>query len=190
MIVSITCVAALLRPWLGATCGLVILVLAMVVDGFLGFPLLGKFGRIWDGRVSLWFAAWFMFLQAPLCGHGPHTFVLFYRPYIDHLGLPSWLPVDPPTTRWPHNLYLEVLAEQGIVGLTALGFLLVSGIFLAWNSQRAASSDARIFGAAALAGLIGFCLAAVFELTFLRLWVVIVLFALLGVIAQMASAQT
>jgi hypothetical protein len=38
------------------------------------------------------------------------------------------------------------------------------------------SGDAALFGAGGLAGLVGFCSAAVVELSFVRQWLVIILF--------------
>ncbi|MBI3303818.1 MAG: O-antigen ligase family protein [Deltaproteobacteria bacterium] len=160
MVASITCAATLIHPRLGLACGLAILLLALLLDGLLGFPLVAKFGRIWDSRIPLWLAAWAMFLDAPVLGHGPHTFVLLYRSYLDGLSLPTWLPVDTRVVSWAHNLYLEVLAERGVVGLTALGFLLARGFSAARHIQRAPPGDAHSFGAGALAGLGGLCLAA------------------------------
>jgi O-antigen ligase len=171
-------------------CGLASLALALLVDGAFGFPLMAKFVRHWDwggsGRLPLWRAAWAMFLDAPWCGHGPHTFVRLYRSYLHQLGLPSSSLVIP----WAHNLYLEVLAERGIIGFIALVVLLVHGLVAAWRLQAVATGEAHRLGVGALAGLIGLCGAAAVELTFLRQWVVIVLFMVLGVIAHLTSLQT
>ncbi len=181
MIGSLACVAALLRPRLALPFSLVILAVTLLIDGFLGFPLVTKFGliwnagasRFWDARIPIWSVAWANFLQAPLLGQGTHTF--------------DYTSIDLINTRWVHNLYLETLAEQGIIGLAALGYLLISGLSKALTLIRAELPEARILGAGALAALIGFCFAALFELSFLRQWVVIILFSLLGVIAQPAS---
>ena len=43
-----------------------------------------------------------------------------------------------------------------------------------------------MLGAGAFGALGGFCLAGVFELSLLRLWVVLLLFTLLGVIAHLS----
>jgi hypothetical protein len=80
-----------------------------------------------------------------------------------------------------------VLAERGFVGFLALGGLLACGLAAAWRIQRAAAGEARRLGAGALAGLIGLSSAAGVELTFLRQWVLVVLFLLLGVIAHLTS---
>jgi O-antigen ligase len=192
MVASITCFFILIRPKIGLTCGLATIVFVLLVDGFMGFPLVERFGQHWDGgsgRIPLWLSAWEMFLDAPLLGHGPHTFVLFYNSYLQNLSLPSWLSVDPRIVPWPHNLYLEVLAEQGIVGIISLGLLLSCGISAAWNLRRAPFKDVQIFGYGAFAGIAGFCIAASFELTFLRQWVVLIMFTLLGAIAQLSTLE-
>jgi hypothetical protein len=44
------------------------------------------------------------------------------------------------------------------------GVLLAYGLAVAWRLQRVASSDATLLGAGALAGLVGFCSAAVIDL--------------------------
>ncbi len=190
LIVSVTFTATLLRPRLGLVCGFVVLLAGTLIDGLTGFPLARKFSHLWDARISLWLAAWAMFLSAPFLGHGPHTFALLYQSYLHGLSLPPWLPTELHTVvPWPHNLYLEALAEQGVIGLAALGVLLAYGVLAAWKMQRAAAGEVRIFAAGALGGLAGFCVAGGGELSFLRLWVVIILFTFLGVIARLSSIQ-
>jgi O-antigen ligase len=159
-------------------------VLFVFIDWFHGFPIVEKFTAMREARVALWLSAWSMFLDAPLLGHGPHTYLLKYRTYTTQWRLPEWFPTEDRLVPWPHNLYLEVLAEQGIVGLIALLFLFTCGFSTIRSIQRAPPGEARLFGAGALAGLSGFCVAALLELSFLRHWVVIVLFLLLGIIAR------
>ena len=85
------------------------------------------------------------------------------------------------------------VATQGfptiVVGLTALGGLLGCGLSAAWRLRHAVTRERRLFGAGALAALVGLCLAGVVELSLLRLWVVITLFTLLGVIAHLSSSS-
>jgi O-antigen ligase len=155
---------------------------AVLVDGLAGFPLLAKFGRLGmdaltatgGGRISAWRAAWSMFVQAPWWGHGPHTFV-----YTDPDGM---------TMRWPHNIYLEVLAEHGILALAALAVMLGCGVTAAWQIYRTADGDVRASGAAAGAALLSFCGAGIFESSLLRQWVVVTLFVLLGTVAELSPA--
>ena len=178
-IISLTCIAILTqrrrRLAIGLVALLALLLLALLLNAIF-FPnsqlvvkvFRNDYGTL-DGRTPLWAAAWTLFLSAPVLGHGPHTFGVFSRiPYV-------------------HNLYLEVLAERGGLGLATLGVLIACGLATAWRFQRVASSDAALLGAGALAGLVGFCSAAVVDLSFVHQWVVIILFVLLGMIARLGS---
>jgi O-antigen ligase len=183
IIVTTALTVGLIRPRLGLlTCGLVVIV-ALVIDAILGFPLIGKFGWFPGARLSLWLAAWTMFLDAPLLGHGPHTYVLSYRSYIEALQLSVQLPVDPRVTPWPHNLYLEVLAERGVIGIAAFGALLGIGLRRGWLIRQRVRGEARRYVSGALTGLLGLCIVGLYEASLLRLWVTVLLFSTLGVLA-------
>jgi hypothetical protein len=78
-------------------------------------------------RLMEWRKAWLTFLSSPLLGvgighYGWHSFVLH--------GLPEFSDAVPTLQLYhhAHNLFLEVLAELGIVGLLVLLFLLVTWI--------------------------------------------------------------
>jgi O-antigen ligase len=78
-----------------------------------------------QGRASENLTAWAMFTQHPLTGVGLNNFPSLYQDYTKSIGLaPS------ANERSPHNLYLEVAAETGIVGLSV--FLLM--VVLAFRS--------------------------------------------------------
>jgi len=192
MLASIVFTAALVRGRVALLSGFAILILLAVIDGLTDYSLTTKFIHQWEGsgRIPLWLSAWTMFLDAPIFGHGPHTFVLFYRAYLEGLNLPPWLYVDPRITPWAHNLYLEVLAERGIVGIAALGYLLISGVSAGWSTRQARVAEVRILGAGALGGFVAICLAGVIELSLLRQWVVIMIFILLGALAQLSYTRT
>jgi hypothetical protein len=167
------------------------MVAALVTDGLRGFPLLSKFLNLWggNGRIPLWLSAWSMFLDAPVWGQGPHTFGLFYKQYVSQYRLPSWVGFEPREVPWAHNLYVEVLGQQGLIGLAALMLLLTCVFSVAWRTRRA-SEEVCTLGAGAFGGLVGFCLAATIELTFLRHWVVVLFFVLIGLIHQLSTFQT
>ena len=177
MIITLTCTSVLLQRKRHLISGLaytlVMVVFVFFIDGALGFPLAARFGQMktvqW--RITQSLAAWEMFLQAPVLGHGPHIYGLSHR------------------APWVHNLYAEVLAEQGCVGLLALGSLMVCGLVVAWQVQRTATAEARLLGSGALAGLIGFWSAGMVELSLLREWVVTTLFMLLGIIKFLSTFQ-
>ena len=191
MFISVSCFFTFIRPKVGLISGLVVFILVLLIDSILGSPLIERFIYYWDGtgRIPLWLSALKMSLDAPLLGHGPHTFMLFYNSYLSTLSLPSWLYIDPRLIPWPHNLYLEVLGEQGLIGLTTFIMLLTYGFIVSWKIRKAKSKELRILDYGAFAGLMGFCLAAMIELTFLRLWVVILLFILLGIISHLLDCQ-
>jgi len=175
LILSVSLATALVRMRLAIVAGILLFTVALVGETLLGFPLTAKFLSGDEGRIRLWAAAWAKFLEAPWLGHGPHTFV-----YAE--------PGDVMVT-WAHNLYLEVLMEQGLVGLLTLAALLVFGLAAAWNTRQAVLAEARYLCSAAFAALIAFCFAAAIESSFSRQWVVITFFAFLGIIARLSSAE-
>jgi O-antigen ligase len=68
--------------------------------------------RAVQGRASENLTAWVMLMDRPLTGVGLSNFSYLYQDYSKSLGLaPS------ARNRSPHNLYLEVAAETGVIGL-------------------------------------------------------------------------
>ena len=173
--ISMTAAAAFLRPRWVAPSGLAIMVAVAVIDGLQGFPLLAKFGQLahsdsglfWDARIPIWSEAWAVFLEHLWLGQGPHTF--------------SYTSPDGIQLGWAHNLYLEVLAEQGVAGLLAFGWLLGAAAWTGTRALRRTVGESRTLAAGALAALFGFAAAALFELSFVRQWVAVSLFALVGI---------
>ena len=179
LLVSLGGAALLIRPRLAIAGGISLLVATVAVDAALGFPFAAKFGRVWidglqDGRTDLWPLALSSFREAPWFGHGPYTVVYTAADQRE-------------TMRWAHNLYLDVLVGQGLVGLGALGFLLARAFSHVCATHARARGETRTLNAAAFAALIGFCLSGFHETSLLRLWAVISFFALLGVIAHLST---
>jgi hypothetical protein len=71
-----------------------------------------------ESRTALWSAALKMIAQHPLLGVGPDNFRHMYGSY---LGLSSW---DPRVHA--NNLYLELLADMGVLGAAAFGLVIGS----------------------------------------------------------------
>ena len=91
---------------------------------------------------------------------------------------------------WVHNLYLEVLAEQGIVGLVALVGLLATALRLIRTAARTSlSADGRLLGTGIHAALLAICVTAFVELTFVREWVAVVTLSLLGLTSNHAALR-
>jgi O-antigen ligase len=84
-----------------------------------------------QGRASENFTALLMLEQHPLLGVGLRNFPVLYQDYTRSLGLA-------PTSqaRAAHNLYLEVAAESGIVGLTVFLSIVVLAYRSLWIARR------------------------------------------------------
>ncbi len=165
-------------------------IIVAIADAALHAQLLAKFAtRVTDARPSLWLSGWKMFLDHPILGHGPNSFGVTYPQYMGRLDLPAWAPIDPRVVAWPHSLYVELLAERGLLGTAAFAFVLGCAALLASQVRKSGDRELRSVANTSAACLTGLLFASLIELTFLRLWVVVLLFVLLGVI-DFASRRT
>lgn len=98
-----------------------------------------------------WFrtALWEMFKSSPVLGVGPGNFGPLYRQFRPPGS------EDPPYIPKPHNQYLEVLAETGIVGALAFGLVLIKLFLHILSAWLKASGENRKI----LAGLVASLLA-------------------------------
>jgi len=113
------------------------------------------------GRATETLAGLEMFRQHPLLGVGFANYTEHYLAYAKNLGL-----APTATVRAAHSLYIEVLAETGLIGVSAFFALLVAmvkGILDSWKRLRSAREDeiARMVAGIG-AGLMGYLSAAVF----------------------------
>lgn len=104
-------------------------------------------------RLELWHAAWNMFLEQPFFGGGiGHSFNEYLR---EEVKLGNYHPTVVRQTM-PHNVFLDTLALQGLVGLA--GLLSIWGalgvVFL--KAAREQETELRILGTAGLALLISY----------------------------------
>jgi putative inorganic carbon (hco3(-)) transporter len=178
--------------WWPALVLLAALALAVVVtDAALGFPLARKFVSFCNNRDALWAAAWALFTERPLLGHGPHTFKALY---VDFLPATGWFGCAFSDTRvmpWPHNLYLELLAGGGLTVGVAFTALLVWTAVALRVALRNATRDCRVLAAGLAGSFCAFLFAALFELSFIRFWVVVwlaILIAATAVLRRCAAA--
>ena len=83
LVFAILCTVALLRTRFTIATAAGLFLEMLIIDGALGVPLIERFvdlgGHPSAGRSDYWATAWKMFLDAPLLGHGPHTFALFHK---------------------------------------------------------------------------------------------------------------
>jgi putative inorganic carbon (hco3(-)) transporter len=102
-----------------------------------------------------------MFLDHPILGVGVKNYPVYYIEYSRGLGLDQRR-----TERSPHSLYLEVAAEQGIVGILVFGILLYSvfsGLLFAkrtFNQLR--SYEMENLTVALMIGFIGYLTSSIF----------------------------
>ena len=73
------------------------------------------------GRTSEATIGWLMFLDHPILGVGTKNYPVFYQEYSRKLGIDPRL-----ENRSPHSLYVEIAAEQGLVGIFIFSFLIFS----------------------------------------------------------------
>ena len=179
LLVGLVMVVALMRPrWTLPLCALAAS-LSVLVDGLFGWPLLHKIFMF--PRAYVWHAAWEMFLDRPWIGQGPGMFKDLYFVFLDRAGYVLAELEDRRTMPWAHSLYLEQLAERGVLGLTALLAMLgvaFQRIVRAW--QVATSESMRGLAAGVLAALSVMALAGIAEATLSRLWVTVLLLVLVA----------
>ncbi len=169
---------------------LILLLLVIIGDGLQGFLLLDKFTNlsVWGNRVPLWLAAYDMFLDAPIIGHGPGSFSILSKDYIGDLSMLEWMVQDPRHAPWVHNLYLELLAERGILGLVSM-IAIVGVVGRELLLMSLADNKVRIYATALLASLCGIILAGMFELSILRHWVLVLFVAICAITLVLARQE-
>lgn len=117
--------------------------------------------RAVQGRASENLTAWRMLTENPLLGVGLNNFPYLYQEYTKTLGLaPS------ATRRSPHNLYLEVAAETGVLGLTIflllIGFAIRSILHARRKFIEAGMMDYAHLATGFLIAFLGYLMSAVF----------------------------
>ena len=187
LIVAIVCVAAYI--WNYRSRHIVIYLSALIaaivtVDAILGFPIYQKLPVIPSSRIPLLHSSLVMWEASPLIGGGPFTFAAHYQRFLEGVTYPSWVVVDTREIPWPHNLYLELLSGSGVLGLASF----LSIIWFALSKLRSLKNQdghSRVIMKALVALILGFLAAAVVETTLLRIWVLVLFFAIIGFIANM-----
>jgi len=136
------------------------------------------------GRYSEMMAAARVFQDHPIVGVGPGQFASYYQEYSTGLGVN----VHGSDQREAHNLYLDLAAELGILGLGAfLGLMVVitAGLLRVWRTSR---DDPPLAGlaTAVLTSLLLLLTSSLFlHLAYERyLWLILALAASLVVVAE------
>ncbi len=96
--------------------------------------------------------------------------------------MPAWAPLYPEgRAPWAHDLLLDILAEQGLLGAAAFLCLVLPPLIAALRTR---GLDARM----ALWALMGFAMAASVEFSFIRRIVPLLLFGVLGMAGKARKA--
>jgi putative inorganic carbon (hco3(-)) transporter len=96
-------------------------------------------------RLAHWFAAVRMWESAPWLGVGPGNYNVAYAAF----GLPQW----PDPLGHAHNIYLNVLAESGLLGL--LSFAILWTALVIWTIRRMMRLPAHDWRRALAVGILG-----------------------------------
>jgi O-antigen ligase len=171
---------------IGAAAGL------LALDGARGFPLLLKFAQApqCDPRRPLWAAAVRLWTEHPLLGYGMHNYRELYRDRIESFTLPACAMGDERLTPWPHNLFLELLSSQGVMGTLPFAVLIVWGVNRSYRAACHVNDPDRLFAVGLLGSFGAFIFASLIELTFLRYWVIIMVATLIGLAAALKQPST
>jgi O-antigen ligase len=136
---------------------------------------------IWTTSVDIWSAH-------PLLGVGLGGFSTAYREarVPGKRYLPATVFEPPPHA---HNLVLNQLAEEGIVGLLALLLLMAGGVRLALRLRAGATREQRLIGTAGLAALIAFNIHNLFDVTLQQTETTVVFWVVLGMLSGAAHSS-
>jgi len=151
LIVPILAVALTVLPGVGSR----LATLSDIDDAAAGAGDLSLVGRVQAAR-----AGTAVFLDHPVLGVGPGNFVLVIGDYVER----------PPAGLGPHNVYIEIAAEEGIIGELAWLLLLGTALFVAIRAlilsrqlaPGAADCWGRLLSLGVIAGLLGWAFASLF----------------------------
>ena len=114
-----------------------------------------------------------------------HTFRDFHGPVVESLALPPGVVRDREVVPWAHNLYLEILAERGLVGAMAFAAILTAMGVMLRRSMQESAGPSRLVAQGLSASLATFLVLALFDLTFLKDWVLLLFWLLAALVARL-----
>lgn len=135
--------------------------------------------RVYLARSALAIAA-----DRPVLGSGLNTFVLIHP----HPSVAAEAPAQKPRTRtqsFAHNVFLNMAAESGVLGLASFAALLIRGAAGGWRWYRGAAGRDRITSAAVVSAFVALLVHQQFDGTILSVHLSVGLWLLLAI--MMAS---
>jgi O-antigen ligase len=173
---------------------LIAVVAVAIKPGALG--RITNFGGGTSGRNDIWRVATKIFEQHPIVGIGLNNFAVSEPRYALKLGNVTRVTYIAELPDPTHNSYLQVLVEDGIIGLAAFLFVIVACLRAAWlAAQEFDRTGRREYGDLARATLMGTIgmLSAIFFITDgndWRLWVLLGLGPALLALARHGPLRT
>ncbi len=115
-------------------------------------------------RTQIWVTSWALIKQHPVVGIGPNTFEPNYRAEVPkHYWPPlEWLVAQ------PHNLYLALWLEIGLLGLAAFVGFMVYWTRLVWRLARQAGPAERAIMLSALAAVLAILVHGLFDTPYFK----------------------
>jgi O-antigen ligase len=149
------------------------------------FATLTESGSEVATRIDFWNTALHVWQSHPLLGVGLGRFSTAYaEARVPGRGfLPGTISQPPPHA---HNIVLQALATEGLIGLLALLGVLGAALVLAVRLRRRPSRTEAVLGSAGLASLLAFLTHNMFDVTLLE-GTGIYFWALLGILAGVAA---
>lgn len=145
--------------------------------------LVDKLQSLPTSRIPLWDAATHQTFQHPWLGMGLDSFGGFYANHIDTTSYPDLIVVDRRTMPWPHNLFLELSSSFGLV---FLALIVVGSVILVVKTRHLKDP---LFGAVSSTSVL-FLIAGTFELTYLRIYPVILIVFLASIAVAFLSRKS
>ncbi len=157
-------------------------VVVLVLAGFAD-PVAGRMGTAEGGspldtfnaRVPIWGAAVSMIIHHPVFGIGVNNFGYLIQSYNSDL-----------TVNQAHNLFLNIAAERGLLGIAAFLFL-VGVAFRALRSawRNAPSFSFRVLTAGVIASLLGFFAHSLFDVSYYDYKILLMFWLVVGIAASL-----
>lgn len=135
IVLAILCFAGSWKRKLTLLCSVCVLAVAFYFGKAILNPAHegGDFAYDQSIRLVLWGVAWDFFVHSPIFGVGWGNFVAIYGAYVSEI---SWIPQGQFEV---HNIYLQLLAETGVVGFGAFFLIVFRSVRQALRQWRLAA---------------------------------------------------
>lgn len=146
----------------------------------------------WGDRINMWHSAWVLFLEKPLMGVGVGDYNNERQRLIDEGRVNNTYGFS-----HAHNHYMNVLAENGIIGLVALIvciFFLPARVFYQHWYKKNITSDEKFWALTGLIVLTCFCIFGIAEVwlgrnPFVNVYCMFILVSLVGIHANKTTFE-